>query len=143
MDVPLTDPLLPFPTELEQRTFKLSRESGLITWFRSSKCPICAKEMPKQYEACSSTCHAKLVEQRAGTMSEIAWNINLEALQSGKVRIETKEGAVRTGKITRIETFKTELPGGRTVETPHSVIVDGDAADAIDWHIIRAITKAP
>ncbi len=66
---------------------------------------------------------------------------NLEPLIGAKVRIETHEGAVQVGKVSKVNYFETELLG-EVVRTPKSIEFHNDASEYADWDRIRSITRA-
>lgn len=69
----------------------------------------------------------------------------LAALVGSKVRIETREGAVQYGKLTNIETFDTKVgdpQSPRVISTVTKVILNNDASEFADWHLIISITRA-
>jgi hypothetical protein len=71
----------------------------------------------------------------------ITWHINLDGLKVGQHRVETHEGSIRVGKITRINMRETSVLG-KIVRTPVSLEM-GDPMDFIAWETIRTIEHVP
>lgn len=65
---------------------------------------------------------------------------NLETLIGSKVRVETHEGAVQVGKITKINYIETNVLG-EVVQSPKSIEFHHDASEFADWDRIRSITR--
>ena len=66
---------------------------------------------------------------------------NLEQLIGTKVRIETREGAVQVGKVSKINYIEVELLG-EVVKSPQSIEFHNDPTEFSDWNRIERITKA-
>ena len=67
---------------------------------------------------------------------------NLTPLVGTKVIIETREGAVQVGKLTKVNYIETQL-NGETVHTPKTLEFNGDASEFSDWDRIATIRRAP
>lgn len=70
--------------------------------------------------------------------NSILWNINLIGLMNSFVEIETLDGFICSGKITKINYRQFDLIG-RIVSTPTTVELNNDAADYVDWSSIKSI----
>lgn len=68
----------------------------------------------------------------------IEWNINLQSMVGKPVRVETYEGHVREGKLSRFEFRELELNG---VKVGYPVEVQLNGEDSIPFVQIRALTK--
>lgn len=111
-----------------------------MTVFRSQKCPICEAWIPKQFEACSEACwDAKRLKENPMN-DQITWNVNLEALSIGQHEVETHEGAITRGRITKVNFRETQLPG-KLVKSPVSIELNNDASDFISWDLIKSIKR--
>lgn len=71
----------------------------------------------------------------------ITWHVNLDNLKVGRHRVETHEGSIRSGKITKVNWRETVVLG-KVVKTPTSIEM-GDASDFIEWATIRSIEHIP
>lgn len=67
---------------------------------------------------------------------------NLEPLVGTKAVIETHEGAITRGKVSKINYIETELLG-EVVKTPVSIEMNNDPSDLSDWDRIRSIKRMP
>lgn len=67
---------------------------------------------------------------------------NLEQLVGSKVVIETHEGAVQVGRVSKINYIQTELLG-EVVQSPKSIEFHNDPSEFADWDRIRSIKRAP
>ena len=66
---------------------------------------------------------------------------NLEQLVGAKVIIETREGAIQVGKVTKINYIETQLLGEK-VYTPKSIEMNHDASEFADWDRVASIKRA-
>lgn len=70
--------------------------------------------------------------------SNILWNINLVGLRNSQVEIETLDGFIRRGKVTKINYRQFDLVG-RMVSYPTTVELNDDSADFLEWASIKSI----
>lgn len=130
----MTGGFQPFPPRVVLSEFRAKREAGLISVFRAKICPGCRKWMPDSYLTCSDVCY-KIAKE--GVMT---WNINLDNLMQGKVRVETADGSTRIGPVTEIK-WRQKLLFGRVIQDPVGLVMDNDQIEFIDWAIIVKIEK--
>lgn len=134
----MADDLLSYPTAKQMLDFKRLRVANFVSMFRMAKCPICHAEMPNAFMTCSRECHGKLLSKDPSMT--ITWTIDLTALLQGEHRIETHEGSVRSGKITKVNYHETQLPG-KVVKIPKTIELGGDAGDYVTWETIKEIKR--
>ncbi len=70
----------------------------------------------------------------------MTWTINLDDLSTGRHRVETNEGAVRIGKITKINWRSLQI-NGKTQMIPVSLEIDKDGTDFITFAVIMRIDR--
>ncbi len=72
----------------------------------------------------------------------MTWTINFDEfhLSNGKHRVETIHGAVRTGKVTKIN-WREIFINRKTVMIPVSLEIDNDNLDFITFDMIKRIDR--
>lgn len=130
----MTD-ILAWPTVPQLQDFRRARAAGTISVFRVRSCDFCDKEIPKQFTYCNKDCAAADAKRKAVTLI-----INLDTLAHGQHTVETLDGAVRTGKITKVN-YKPITIDGKEFKLPESIELNADASDWISWGSIKSITR--
>lgn len=64
----------------------------------------------------------------------------LENLIGAKIVIETHEGAIQVGKLTKVNYIETDLLGS-VVKSPKSIELNHDASEFADWPRIKSIKR--
>jgi len=89
--------------------------------------------------------HAAVLRQVAPAKDSATMNVkhpNLQQLMGAKVVIETREGAIQVGKVSKINYIETQLLG-ETVQTPTSIEMNNDPSEFADWTRIASIKRHP
>ena len=68
------------------------------------------------------------------------WQIDLSDLKWGQYKVETSEGSIRHGKITKIH-WREKVINGRPVTEPTLIEMNDDPVDSISWDIIIKIER--
>lgn len=92
---------LKYMTKPELEFFKIRRESGTISYFRTGVCLRCEGEVIKGKLYCSKACYMQPWEARA-----IA-----EKVVGSEVQLETKAGSIRQGRITQVTWHTAKISG--------------------------------
>ncbi len=111
-----------YMTKPEAEYFRIRRDSGAISFFRTGVCLRCGGELIKGKLYCSKGCYMEQWEARA-----IA-----EKIVGSEAQLETKAGSIRQGRVTQV-TWHTAKISGHEVKWPKGVILDGDKSDEIEW----------
>jgi len=69
----------------------------------------------------------------ASDVSEWVWEINLKAMVGRDVRLETKDGVHREGRISKVNMAPFTL-SGETVAIPDSIELNGDSEDLVAFN---------
>ncbi len=67
------------------------------------------------------------------------WEIHLDEMVGKFVHLETRDGSIREGKLTGIETYDLEI-NNSTYRVPMCFQINGDALDTISFQQIKEMT---
>ena len=123
-------PDLEHMTKSERIAFKAMRKDGRISFFRTGICIVCEAEVPKGKLYCSEDC-----------MNDSGLEAVVKKLVNSQVDLETKDGSLRSGKITGVTWYSLTVDGNE-VRWPKGVQMNGDRNDEIPWDRLKWVNSA-
>lgn len=119
-----------YMSNAENAHFKMAREQGLITFFRTAACRVCRAEVLKGKTYCSKRC--KMDTSIEAVVAKIT---------DTDVILETKDGSRREGRLTAV-TWNAFPVNDEEVRWPRGVVMNGDKNDEILWERLAWIKSA-
>lgn len=115
----------------DQVTARIDR---VLRYIRLNETPEASLVGKKLYKAPVMTARAKHQETQGDmAMRRIEWNLNLGAFMNQRVELETKEGHIRTGKLTKVECQDIKMGRSLVVSYPIGIELDGSNIEQVPF----------
>lgn len=121
----------------ELKLFRVGRESGHVSVFRTQLCRRCRGETYKEVPYCSKTCF-NIAKELGMKRRKSNWDEEMAFLIGRTVHLETLDGHYLTGRLTGIDTMVVEVEG-KEVPLPTAIEMDKDREKLIDLPRLKSI----